>query len=150
MSGLIDYVIKDEFFNSIKEEVTCSICLDIKIDPIMCTKCQNSYCSKCIKNWQSKSGLCPYQCDSPKYNIARVVKNLVSKLNFRCKNGCDKIINFEKIQAHYESESISLHIFIEISLFMCKDPKKSYFENLIKNYENPCAQSHSMLNRSNY
>ena len=48
MSGLIDYVIKDEFFNSIKEEVTCSICLDIKIDPIMCTKCQNSYCANCI------------------------------------------------------------------------------------------------------
>ena len=96
MSGLIDYIIKDDFFNSVKEEVTCSICLDIKIDPLMCTKCQNSYCSKCIKNWQSKSGLCPYQCESPKYSIARVVKNLVSKLNFRCKNGCYKIINFEK------------------------------------------------------
>ncbi len=104
MSGLIDYIIKDDFFNSVKEEVTCSICLDIKIDPLMCTKCQNSYCSKCIKNWQSKSGLCPYQCESPKYSIARVVKNLVSKLNFRCKNGCDKIINFEKIQAHNEFE----------------------------------------------
>ena len=104
MSGLIDYIIKDDFFNSVKEEVTCSICLDIKIDPVMCVKCQNSYCSKCIRDWQSKSGLCPFQCESPQYNTARVVKNLVCKLNFRCKNGCDKIIPFEKIQTHNEFE----------------------------------------------
>jgi len=52
MSGLMEYVINDDFFKSIKEEITCSICLDIKIDPIMCTKCQNSYCSKCIKDWE--------------------------------------------------------------------------------------------------
>ena len=44
MSGLIENVIQDEFFKSIKEEITCTICLDIKIDPVMCQKCQNSYC----------------------------------------------------------------------------------------------------------
>ena len=104
MSGLIDYVIKDEFFNSVKDEVICSICFDIKVDPIMCTNCQNSYCSKCIKSWNSKSFKCPFQCDSPKYNVARVVKNLICKLNFRCKNGCDKIIPFEKVDSHNEFE----------------------------------------------
>ena len=52
MSGLMDYVVKDDFFNSVKDEVTCSICLDIKIDPMMCNKCQNSYCANCINNWQ--------------------------------------------------------------------------------------------------
>ena len=104
MSGLIDYVIMDDFFNSIKEEATCTICFDIKIDPIMCTKCQNSYCSKCIKNWSSKSKNCPYQCDSPTYQTARVVKNLICKLNFKCKNGCNKIIPFEKVQSHNEFE----------------------------------------------
>ena len=34
----MDYVVKDDFFNSVKDEVTCSICLDIKIDPMMCNK----------------------------------------------------------------------------------------------------------------
>ena len=101
---LIDYVINDDYFKSIKEEVTCSICFDIKIDPIMCTKCQNSYCSKCIKNWESKSQKCPFQCDSPKYTVARLVKNLICKLNFRCKNGCNQIIPFEKFQTHNEFE----------------------------------------------
>ena len=58
MSGLIEYVIQDEFFQSIKEEITCTICLDIKIDPMMCTKCQNSYCASCRKNSEKKSPLC--------------------------------------------------------------------------------------------
>ena len=102
MSDLLDYVINDDFFKSIKEEITCTICLDIKIDPIMCTKCQNSYCSKCIKDWKKKSSQCPFKCDSPSYTTARVVKNLISKLNFKCKNGCNEIIPFEKIQSHYD------------------------------------------------
>ena len=104
MSSLIDFCIKDEYFNSIKDEVTCSICYDLKIDPIMCTKCQNSYCSKCITKWQNSSNKCPFQCDSPNYTVARIVKNLMSKLNFKCKNGCNKIIPFEKIQIHNEYE----------------------------------------------
>ena len=109
MSSLIDFCIKDEYFNSIKDEVTCSICYDLKIDPIMCTKCQNSYCSKCITKWQNSSNKCPFQCDSPNYTVARIVKNLMSKLNFKCKNGCNKIIPFEKIQIHneYECEKIN-------------------------------------------
>ena len=104
MSGLIDYVIIDDFYNSVKEEVTCSICLDIKINPIMCSKCQNSYCSKCIENWQLKSSECPFKCNSPTNTMARVVKNLICKLNFKCKNGCDKILPFEKIELHNEFE----------------------------------------------
>ena len=104
MSSYIDYVIKDEYFNSIKDEVTCSICYDLKIDPVMCTKCQNSYCSKCITNWQRTSSKCPFHCDSPNYTVARLVKNLLCKLNFKCKNGCNKIIPFEKLQTHYDNE----------------------------------------------
>ena len=69
MSCSLEYLIEDDFFKSIKEEVICTICLDIKIEPIMCTKCQNSYCSKCIKNWEKKSSECPF-----KYIIRREKK----------------------------------------------------------------------------
>ena len=109
MSELIEYVIDDDFYNSVKEEVTCTICLDIKRDPMMCTKCQNSYCNKCIKNWEKKSNQCPFKCNSPSYIASRVVKNLICKLNFRCKNGCNEIIPFEKIQSHYDFECKKLN-----------------------------------------
>ena len=109
MSGLNEYVIEDDFYNSVKEEVTCTICLDIKIDPIMCTKCQNSYCTKCIEYWEKKSNQCPFKCQSPSYINARVVKNLICKLNFKCKNGCNEIIPFEKIQTHCDFECKKLN-----------------------------------------
>ena len=104
MSGLIEYVINDDFFNSVKDEVTCTICLDIKIDPLMCTKCQNSYCANCIKIWQKKSDKCPFKCDSPSFTKARIIKNLLSKLNFKCKNGCEQIIPYDKVLSHYDSD----------------------------------------------
>ena len=121
MSCSLEYLIEDDFFKSIKEEVICTICLDIKIEPIMCTKCQNSYCSKCIKNWEKKSSECPFKCPSPSYITARVVKNLICKLNFRCKNGCDEIIPFEKFQAHNEFECKKLNY-------------KEKYENLLQKY----------------
>ena len=133
MSGLIDYVIADDFYNSVKEEVTCSICLDIKIDPIMCSKCQNSYCSKCIENWKLKSSQCPFQCISPTYTVARVVKNLICKLNFKCKNGCDKIIPFEKIELHNEFECEKINF-------------KDKYDKLLDNYNNLLEQNKELEN----
>ena len=104
----MDYVVKDDFFNSVKDEVTCSICLDIKIDPMMCNKCQNSYCANCINNWQKQSSSCPFKCQYPSYTSSRIVKNLICKLNFKCKNGCNEIIPFEKLKTHYEFECTKL------------------------------------------
>jgi len=65
MSGLIEYVVKDYFFNSIKDEETCTICLDIKIDPMMCNNCHNFYCANCIKNCQRQSSSFPFNCRFP-------------------------------------------------------------------------------------
>ena len=133
MSSYIDYVIKDEYFNSIKDEVTCSICYDLKIDPVMCTKCQNSYCSKCITNWQRTSSKCPFHCDSPNYTVARLVKNLLCKLNFKCKNGCNKIIPFEKLQTHYDNECEKIN-----------SPER--YQKLLKKYNELLAQNKELEN----
>ena len=104
MENLIDFVVNDEFYKSVSEEVTCSICFDIKKDPLMCTKCQNSYCSNCINDWKKKSAHCPFKCNEPSYTPARLVKNLICKLNFKCQNGCNKIIPYEKLEMHLEFE----------------------------------------------
>lgn len=58
----------------------------------MCNKCQNSYCANCINNWQKQSSSCPFKCQYPSYTSSRIVKNLICKLNFKCKNGCNEII----------------------------------------------------------
>ncbi len=103
-NNLDNYVIKDEFFKSIEDEITCSICSGIKQNPIMCIKCQNSFCSNCIDDWKKKSNECPFKCPNPEYTLCRIVKNLLSKLNFKCKNDCGEIIPFDKLNSHYESD----------------------------------------------
>lgn len=70
----------------------------------MCTKCQNSFCSKCIDNWNKKSKDCPFKCNNPQYTICRIINNLLSKLNFKCKNKCGKLIPFDRLNIHYEIE----------------------------------------------
>jgi hypothetical protein len=100
--NLDDYVIKDDFYKSIVEEITCSICSTIKRNPVMCTKCQNSFCSTCIENWKQKSNTCPFKCNNPEYIFCRIINNLLSKLNFKCKNNCGENIPFDNLNNHYE------------------------------------------------
>ena len=101
---LEEYVIKDEFYKSIADEITCSICSSIKQNPMMCSKCQNSFCSTCCEDWKKKSKECPFKCNDPEYVFCRIVNNLLSKLNFKCKNNCGEIIPYEKLNSHYEFE----------------------------------------------
>lgn len=107
--NLEDYVIKDDFYNSIKEEITCSICSCIKIKPTMCTKCQNSFCESCIEKWKTKSSECPFKCINPTYTFCRIINNLMCKLNFKCKNNCGQNILYEKLESHYEYECNKLN-----------------------------------------
>ena len=102
--NLDEYVIKDDFYKSIQDEILCSICSCIKVNPIMCTKCQNSFCFNCIENWKKKSNECPFKCNTPEYINCRIIKNLLSKLNFKCKNKCQEIIPFDQLSTHYECD----------------------------------------------
>ena len=43
MEDLVSYVIKNYYYNSIEDEIICSICKNIKVNPIICSKCQNSF-----------------------------------------------------------------------------------------------------------
>ena len=104
MEDLNNYVIKNDFYNSIEEEITCSICRNIKVNPVMCTKCQNSFCNNCIEEWKKKSHLCPFKCIYPDYTNCRLVKNLLSKLTFKCKNNCESIIPYDQLLNHYDFE----------------------------------------------
>ena len=104
MEDLISYAIKNEFYNSIEEEIICSICRNIKLNPVMCSKCQNSFCSNCIEEWKKKSQICPFKCFGPEYINCRIIKNLLSKLTFKCKNNCEVIIPYDKLSSHYDYE----------------------------------------------
>ena len=83
---------KKLFQQSLKKELTCCICLDILDNPVMCTKCINNFCDKCIQKWEDDNNFyCPFKCEYPKYYTNLALKNLITIIS-EFKN---KIRNFD-------------------------------------------------------
>lgn len=96
------YVVKSEYYKAVEDSVNCLICMDIIIDPIMCMKCQNVYCKKCIENWDRVNKICPIKCPSANYQKCRVKAEILNKLKFECKK-CNNIIDYENMSKHVYS-----------------------------------------------
>ena len=106
---LSENIIKDAVYESIKDYIFCPICLNIKYHPVMCMKCQNTFCKKCIEKWDINRKGCPYKCISPNYKYSLLAGNMLSKLNFKCSE-CSKIINYEQVERHYLSKCDTIDI----------------------------------------
>ena len=91
---------KNEAAN-MKDLLSCPICLNILISPVQCNKC---FCKICIDNYANSKSICPFRCDNPLYNPNKFVENVLAILQFKCKNGCDKIIKYEELQKHYQED----------------------------------------------
>ena len=72
-------IVKDAVYNAFKGAITCPLCSNVLIDPIMCTKCQNVYCKKCIDEWEKKNNTCPNRCENPNYQKSIGKQELLSK-----------------------------------------------------------------------
>lgn len=96
------YIVKNEVYEALKESVTCSICMNLMINPMVCPKCQNKMCKPCLDKWKAKGGKCPNGCDS---EFQKVIEknNLITKIKFKCIKGCGEEILFNDLQKHYSS-----------------------------------------------
>lgn len=82
-------IINKDFYENVKEMLSCCICAGILINPKQCSTCENCFCSECIENWIKKSHTCPFKCSYPKIKEGgRMIKNLLEKLIFTCENKC--------------------------------------------------------------
>ena len=102
-----DYVnqstlIKDEIAKIFLPSVICSLCKNILIKPVMCMKCQNAYCKKCIDKWKEKNEKCPNGCDSADYQNNLSKKDILSKLKFGC-DKCGQEILYDDAEKHHNS-----------------------------------------------
>ena len=92
-------VVDNEIYQAFKESVICPICTNILIEPVMCMKCQSSYCKRCSEDWSKKNDKCPNRCESPNYQRNLEKNNILSKLKFKCEN-CGEQIFYEKVEKH--------------------------------------------------
>ena len=99
-------VVKDGVYLIFKDDVICPICSNLIINPMMCMRCQNVYCKKCIEAWSKKDNKCPNRCENPDYHKSLEKSNILSKLKFKCEK-CGEEILYNNVQKHMNNcESI--------------------------------------------
>ena len=129
---------------NMEDLITCPICLNILFSPVQCNICNKCFCKICIKNYNDSRKNCPFRCINPKYLENKFVNNVLSILKFKCKNGCNQIINYDNLEKHYEENCDKI------------DFKTKYKELLIKynalknvnNYMNYNNINNNMMNNN--
>ena len=101
-----DTIIKNELYETLKDDITCSLCQHLMIYPVMCMNCMNIYCKKCIEDWTKKGGGCPNKCNEYKFKDVIEKNNHITKFKFKCIKGCGAEIPFLDLNKHY-SENCS-------------------------------------------
>lgn len=94
-------IIEDEFYQKFKELIICPLCLNIFIKPVMCLKCQNVYCQKCVDDWSKKDEKCPNRCIEPNYQRSLAKNQLLSTLKFKC-TICGESIDYDQAEKHHD------------------------------------------------
>ena len=98
-------LIEDDYYKTFKDSITCPLCFCILIEPIMCMKCQNVYCKKCVNSWEQKEDKCPNRCIEPNYQTAKGKIEILSNLQFKCKD-CKITIKYNEVENHKKMCSI--------------------------------------------
>ena len=94
----------------LSDDVKCRICHGILMRPMECKHCENCFCMDCLQKWLRESGQCPFKCsDEPDFKMKphKIIRNMLCKLKITCKNkslGCEKILNYDKLEIHEEHE----------------------------------------------
>lgn len=92
-------IVQDDIYKLFKSSIICPLCNNIFINPIMCMKCQNSYCQKCIDKDNKE---CPNKCKEPTFNKCLSKIDILSKLKFKCKK-CGIGQFYHEIKNHSEA-----------------------------------------------
>jgi hypothetical protein len=93
-------LVESEIAKALKSSVTCPLCSNILISPVMCMGCQKVYCKKCIDNSVNIDRKC--KCDNKDYQKCIGKNEILSQLNFYCV-GCGQEIKYEEAQKHHDS-----------------------------------------------
>lgn len=103
LSGGICQDLVSDYHKSMGSELICSICLEIVLNPVMCAGCENLFCKSCIDILLTKTNRCPNKCIFQEKDKNRMLKNILSKIEFRCmfhNNGCKTLIPYTDFIKH--------------------------------------------------
>jgi len=91
------------------KHLMCSICLNLLLNPVSCSKCQTNFCESCIDAWikakRSATENCVNRCDFSKATTPPIIKGLLSDLQVSCVlkgKGCQEVLNYDELIKHEE------------------------------------------------
>ena len=94
-------IVKDNIYDMFSDSIQCQICKVIMISPLICLKCQNRFCKKCMEQLKESEYKCPGKCEDPNITEVTEKNNYIKKFKFKCIKGCGKILKYEEIEFHY-------------------------------------------------
>ena len=98
----IHTIVEDEIYNIFKDSVLCPVCKSIFINPVLCLKCQNSFCQKCVDDKSEDNEGCPNKCSEPSFQKSMGKNDILSKLKFNCQK-CGGEYYYHEITKHNEA-----------------------------------------------
>ena len=104
----VDLIVENEYYNSVKEQVICPICEELKLKPMIstCTKnCQYTICGECSK----KLRRCPICRKEANWINSIIINQLLSSLIFKC-DICKENITFDNLKNHYHEHNNKIRI----------------------------------------
>lgn len=87
-------------FETLKDIVLCSICTGVLVEPQQCISCDCCFCKKCLNEWLAKSKICPLKCENVNFKDSRLMKQMLSRLTFKCPFDCPLTLSYEEILTH--------------------------------------------------
>ena len=120
----------------ISETIICTICKNILLNPHTCDECLNTFCQICITKITKEKKTCVCGQNEEKIKKApKLILDMLSKKRFFCynkKEGCEKILEYEKIQNHEKT--------CEFRLVNCKNKNCQILKKTseISKHENSC------------
>ena len=95
-------LVQNQLYFSLKDLLICPLCHKILKNPFMCSKCQSTYCKKCLEDF-SNMKKCPNDNEESEFNLDKMKNELLSKLKYKCKN-CKKEVTQDDIKEHLEGK----------------------------------------------
>ncbi len=124
-------IINRNYYEGIKEMVSCIICSGIIVDPSQCNSCENNFCKVCIMTWKVKSNNCPFKCQIITIkDSGRTIKNLLEKLQFTCPNKCDLEFSYDNLIKHFPNCKNRKILCSQCSQLITKNSESAEIENL--------------------
>ena len=94
-------LIKDDYYNSIKNLIKCKYCNKILKEPMMCKECQLAICKNCIDNLNKDN----HECENPVFTKNTQAISLLGTLKYLCQN-CKGEIKGDDIENHLKNGCI--------------------------------------------